>query len=103
MLAFASADRKRGEIHIERSVYVANILKRFNMSDCKLVCTPFDINNKLTNPTSNTNQFSNIPYQKTIGSLLHLVQGTRPDIAYAVNFLSKFNNDFDNLHWASVK
>lgn len=47
--------------------------------------------------------FENIPYQEAVGSLLFLVLGTRPDIAYVVNYLSKFNNNFDNTHWMAVK
>ena len=45
----------------------------------------------------------NIPYQEAIGSLLYLAQGTRPDISYAVNFLSKFNKCFAKEHWQAVK
>lgn len=32
------------------------------------------------------------PYQQLIGNLMYLVVLTRPDIAYAVSFLSQYNN-----------
>ncbi|XP_037809047.1 secreted RxLR effector protein 161-like [Lucilia sericata] len=96
-------NREQGEIYIDKSVYIEDILKRFKMIDSKPISTPFDINTKLTTPTHKSPDFDNIPYQEAIGSLLYLVQGTRPDIAFAVNHLSKFNNNFDNSHWTAVK
>ena len=40
---------------------------------------------------------------EAIGFLLFASQGTRPDINYAVNFLSKFNNNPNSIHWSAVK
>ena len=57
----------------------------------------------MTSPAQKEQNFYNIPYQKAIGSLLFLVQGTRSVIAFAVNFVSKFNNNFNNSYWTVVK
>lgn len=46
---------------------------------------------------------SEIPYQQAVGSILYLTQGSRPDIAYAVNYVSRFNNCFSKSHWMAVK
>lgn len=46
---------------------------------------------------------SNVPYQEAVGSLIYLSQGTRPDIAYAVNSVSKFCNKPGKAHWGAVK
>ncbi|XP_075162840.1 uncharacterized protein LOC142235473 [Haematobia irritans] len=73
------------------------------MNECKPVSTPFDLNVKLTKSRSDLKCSDNIPYQEAIGCLLYLFQETRPDLAYAVNYLNKFNNNFDNSHWTSVK
>lgn len=35
--------------------------------------------------------------------MLYLVQGTRPNIAFAVNDVSRFNTNFDIAHWKAVK
>jgi len=45
----------------------------------------------------------NIPYQEAVGCLLYLVQGTRPDIAFAVGNVSRFNSNHGHAHWTAVK
>lgn len=42
-------------------------------------------------------------YQELIGSLMYLAVGTRPDIMFAVNFLSRFNNNNSTQHWSAAK
>lgn len=44
-----------------------------------------------------------VPYQELVGCLLYLVQGTRPDIAFSVSDVSRFNNRHHNIHWTAVK
>ncbi|GBN22002.1 Retrovirus-related Pol polyprotein from transposon TNT 1-94 [Araneus ventricosus] len=41
----------------------------------------------------------NVPYRNLIGSLSFLASRTRPDIMFAVNFLSQFNNNPSITHW----
>lgn len=78
------------------------------MNDCKSVSTPADPNQKLTKdmcPKSEKEmeEMASIPYHEAVGGLLYIAQGTRPDIAYAVNTVSKFNVNPGKPHWAPVK
>lgn len=78
------------------------------MEDCKPVSTPSDINQKLSlNETSNKEEdvdiTGTVPYQELVGCLLHLVEGTRPDIAFSVSDVSRFNNCHRNVHWKAAK
>ena len=41
-------------------------------------------------------------YQRAIGFLHFLVMGTRPDIAYATNILSRFVSNPDAIHWQAI-
>jgi hypothetical protein len=49
--------------------------------------------------TAEALQMSTLPYRELIGSLLWISNGTRPDIAFAVNTLSKFTNTPGLTHW----
>ena len=42
-------------------------------------------------------------YRELIGNLTYIAQGTRPDIAYAVGVLSRFNSCYDKNHWTAAK
>lgn len=82
-------DRKTGKLWLDQERYLTDILKRFNMEDCKSVNTPVDVNQKLSaefSPTKDEERklMQDVPYQEAIGSLLYAAQISRPDIAFAV-------------------
>ena len=66
---------------------------------------PLDPNGGLNLASSPQSAFnpSEIPYQNAVGSLLFLVQATRPDLVHAVNYISRFNQSFNESHWGAVK
>lgn len=101
-------DFKNGTLRINQSKYINEILCRFNMSECNPVSTPLDTNQKLTAEMSPKNpveqrEMRDIPYQQAVGSLLYAAHGTRPDIAFAVSLVSRFNNNPGKPHWNAVK
>lgn len=95
--------RDKNSISLDQAIYIEKILQRFGMTDCKPVATPCDANVKLQKAKNETEILKNIPYQELIGCLLYLSQGTRPDIAYIVNALSRFNNAPIASHWIAAK
>ena len=101
-------DRKEGELWIDQENYINKILSRFNMEDCKSVLTPMDPNQKLSKEMESKSaeekeQMANVPYMEAIGSILYVSQVSRPDISYAVNFLSRFSKNPGKAHWSAVK
>ena len=46
---------------------------------------------------------ANVPYESIVGSLLYAAIGTRPDIAHAVNAISKFMKNPGQAHWLAAK
>lgn len=50
-----------------------------------------------------TSLVGKVPYQEAVGSLLFIAQCTRPDISFAVNDVSRFNNNHGEIHWRAVK
>lgn len=96
-------DFNNGKLWLDQENYTRNILEKFNMMNCKPVSTPTDPSQKLTKSDSIDDSMKNVPYQEAVGSLLFLAQISRPDIAYAVHSVSRFNNNPNQIHWTAVK
>lgn len=93
-----------GSIFINQSNYAINIVQKFNLIDAKELSIPIsrsdsiDLENKILDQTDEI-----FPYRQAVGSLLFLSQVTRPDIAYSVNYASRFLSNPLKAHWNLVK
>lgn len=96
-------DRDKGIIFIHQRCYIERILSRFAMIDARPTRTPADPHSvaSLTNACETDN--ADFPYREAIGSLIFLVQLTRPDLAYIVNFLSRYLSCPSEEHWRAIK
>ena len=87
-------DRNRGErtMFVGQERYATKVLERCNMESCHGCKTPVDTKLVLTKPDKD--EISGVlEYQSLVGSLMYAMLGTRPDLAYAVSTLSKFNSE----------
>ena len=91
-----------GSIKVHQEAYVNKIVNRFNMSECKSVCTPVDCNQNLGDFINEENNIS-FPYREAVGSLMYLSVGTRPDISYAVGVVSRYLERPNQVHVNAVK
>ncbi|XP_036346119.1 secreted RxLR effector protein 161-like [Rhagoletis pomonella] len=74
------------------------------MSHRKAARTPIESDCKLTKPENADEQaMAKYPFQNLIWALMYLSVTTRPDIAFAVNFMSQFNSNYDEEHWKAGK
>ena len=75
------------------------------MLSCKGVTTPLDQGKLLSkaNQEYKSTLTTQQEYQKLIGSLMYLMMGTRPDLAYTVSTLSKFNCNPTSDHLIAAK
>lgn len=73
-------------IKISQIEYIKRILKQNDMENSKPVKIPI----QQVEQTKTTRRNKNYPYREIIGSLLYLSTKTRPDIAYGVNFCSRY-------------
>lgn len=101
-------EKKYKFVTIDQEGYIKEILKRFKMTDCNMVTTPLDCNQKLTVSMGPQNkkeeaEMRKIPYRQAIGSLLFLSIISRPDISFAVNLLSRFCENPGKAHWGAIK
>lgn len=71
------------------------------MTKCTGRNTPMDPGLKLTKTDDPIIDVKK--YQKIIGSLMYLMLGTRPDIAFAVNQLAQFSSCPQKQHWTALK
>lgn len=101
-------DRKLKTINICQPEYILKILKRFNMLECNPLSTPADPNSRLSpdmSPTTEeqTAEMESKPYKEAVGSLMHVMVMTRPDIAFAVNQVAQYSKNPGKAHWKAVK
>jgi hypothetical protein len=80
--------------------FVEKILRKFDFYDSKPVSTPYDGNLHLKK--NNGSSVSQTQYAQIIGSLMYLMNCSRPDIAYAVNRLSRYTHNPGKDHWNAL-
>jgi Reverse transcriptase (RNA-dependent DNA polymerase)/Integrase core domain/GAG-pre-integrase domain len=100
--------REERRILLSQKSYIDSILRRYGFDDLKPVSTPMDPNTRLTSAQSpsTTEEFAamrNVPYHEAVGSLMYATLGTRPDICFAVQTVSRFNSKPGLAHWEAVK
>ncbi|KRZ03009.1 Retrovirus-related Pol polyprotein from transposon TNT 1-94, partial [Trichinella zimbabwensis] len=101
-------DRSKRTIAIGQKNYIRRVLLKFNMESCKSVATPGDPSIKLSKdmaPSNDdeTNQMQLIPYQAAVGSLIFLMNCTRPDISFEVSKVAQFAENPGLSHWKAVQ
>ncbi|UYV81671.1 hypothetical protein LAZ67_20001885 [Cordylochernes scorpioides] len=92
---------KESNLELDQTHYIEEILKEYGMEHAKEASTPLDPGMFTEGPEGK--EACRAPYQQAIGNLLWLAGMTRPDIAYAVSYLSKFNSSPLQQHWNAVK
>lgn len=82
-------------------MYAKKVIERFGMQDAHPVSIPMEKNQILDADTNGKTTV--FPYREAVGSLLYLANGTRPDICFAVNFVSRYMEKPTELHVRAVK
>lgn len=95
---------------MHQSNYTRKVLERFNMKDAYPLKTPmvvrsFDVEKDPFRPKEEDEKLlgPEYPYLSAIGALMYLANGTRPDIAFAVNLLARFSSAPTKRHWNDIK
>ncbi|CAK9803102.1 Retrovirus-related Pol polyprotein from transposon TNT 1-94 [Anthophora quadrimaculata] len=97
-----------GNIYLSQRLYIEEMLKKYNMTECRKVTTPLDPSLRISKedaPTTDTERsyMANVPYRGLIGGLMFLALYTRPDILFAVTKLSQYNSNPGRKHWQQAK
>ncbi|KAL6181625.1 hypothetical protein ACLB2K_048276 [Fragaria x ananassa] len=101
-------DRSQKKLFLSQKGYIQKILSRFGMSTSKSIDTPSAANIHLSTafaPKSAEEKeyMSRVPYASAVGSLMHAMVCTRPDLAHAVSVVSRFMGEPGKEHWQAVK
>lgn len=91
-------DQKKRTLQLSQRQYIIDLLKRFEMADCKPVTTPMEPGLRLSkamklSTPEEREEMQRTPYLNTIGALNYLAICTCPDISYTVGCLARFSKD----------
>nr|CCA24845.1 PREDICTED: copia proteinlike putative [Albugo laibachii Nc14] len=81
--------------------FVNDILKRFGMNECKATTSPLELSSRLV--LNNEAIKFDASFREAVGALMHLMTTTRPNIAYAVGYVSRFMENTQQEQWTAVK
>lgn len=85
-------DRKNRVMYLQQCNTVIKIIKRFGMAECKPVNTLVITHNTGKKGVDQASEILGrkeiVPFREIIGSILYVINCSRPDICYAVNVMS---------------
>ena len=101
-------DRDRYILGLSQNTYIQKVLERFGMKDCSPSVAPIVKGDKFYMNQCPRNdlekeQMRNIPYASTVGSLMYAQVCTRPDIAFVVGMLGRYQSNPGLDHWRAAK
>jgi hypothetical protein len=100
-------DRTKRSTSIGQSAYVNTLLKRHGMADCNPTSTPMDSAAAYDLMAATDGYEASLTltrdYQSIIGGLMFAAICTRPDIAFAVNRLSRYCANPTEEHYGAAK
>ncbi|XP_071902719.1 secreted RxLR effector protein 161-like [Coffea arabica] len=92
--------RRGNGIVLSQEHYTERLLRKFKNYDVTPVSTPYDANTQLKK--NNSDPIAQSKYAQIIGSLMHLMNFTRLEIAYVVCRLSRYTHNPNREHWFAL-
>ena len=86
-------------IKLSQTRYITELATKYGIVDSKPKDTPAEVNLKLTKEETVDTAY---PFRALLGSLLWVSRATRPDIAFAVGYISSFANAYGHLHYKAL-
>ena len=102
------SDCKNWTISFSQATYVQKIIKCFRMEDANPLSIPITLGHNLSKSQSpisdlDIEEMRDVLYREAVSSLMYVVIGTRPDIAYTVSYLAIFMANLGHVHWEAMK
>ncbi|GJS83987.1 hypothetical protein Tco_0750528 [Tanacetum coccineum] len=99
-------DRSKRLIAFSLSAYLEKTLKKFRMENSKkgqIIEKPDYRNSQGAQTPSEVQRMQRVSYALAICSIMYAVRCTRPDVAFAQNLCSRFQQNPGEIHWTAVK
>ena len=84
------------EMKLSQTKYIESLANKYKMESSRLYSTPMETHVKIEKAE---NCERGIKYRNLIGTLLYISSGTQPDISHTINYLSRFQNCYNETHW----
>lgn len=98
-------DRTNHTVALSQTTFIDRVVQQFGQQESHPVSLPMDPGLKLRRPRrelqtqEEIDDIKRIPYRSLVGCLLYIAIATRLDIAFAVQQLSQFLDNYDRSHW----
>ncbi|GJX49859.1 retrotransposon protein, putative, ty1-copia subclass [Tanacetum coccineum] len=104
----AMLDPDKEKLHTFWEFRYIEILKKFSMQNSKKGFIPMEVKHDLSNEMCASSDeekayMKKVPYASAVGSIMYVVRCTRPDVAFAQNLVSRYQQNPGKLHWVAVK
>ena len=86
---------------LSQSHYIEKVLDKFNYLNFNVVKTPIDLS--CTFKKNEGQSDSQLEYARVLGSLMYIMNCTRPDIACVISKLSRYTSNPNQTHWMAMK
>lgn len=94
-------ERSVNTLIVKQETMIEKILKRFNMTDCKGIKTPMEIQYNIQ--VNENDEILDVPYRELIGCLIYLTVTSRPDLTFVVSYLSRYLDKPNESLWKAGK
>ena len=92
--------RTFGGLILSQSHHIEKLLDKFDKDESNISRTPVDINLHLSKKIGQN--ISQLEYSRIIGSLMYVMNCTRPDIAYSISKPSRYTSNLGVEHWKAI-
>ncbi|GJV51222.1 retrotransposon protein, putative, ty1-copia subclass [Tanacetum coccineum] len=94
--------------YLGRCFAMKDLGERFHLENSKRGSIPMQDKLRLSksqgaSTPAELKRMQNVPYASAVGSIMYAVRCTRPDVAFAQNITSRFQQNPGDLHWTTVK
>ena len=93
-------EKEKGRLKINQTAYIEKKVEEYGLADSKETTTPMIAKQNLED---SEHEKDDSPYRELIGSIMHSMVYTRPDISYAVSILSRSLGTSTKGHFEAAK